>query len=127
MTQRCQNKSHLALSCCLCAFSLRSIKDGKILVQRKGIIRAVMMTDREAEQDLKQITRAYCSGSDSDVFAETLGSRSNPVHRLLLAFFRSRKRFNDTLNTLNVGLCLCRITLILTRVNVITLSLVIMG
>lgn len=48
----------------------------RILAQRKGIIVSVMMTDGKVEQDLKQITRVYCScGSHSDVFADISISR----------------------------------------------------
>lgn len=51
---------------------LRGKKDRKILALRKGIIGAVMTADGKVEQDLKQITRVYCScGSHSDMFADT--------------------------------------------------------
>lgn len=55
----------------LCLLSEQKKNERKILALRKGIIGAVMKTDGKVEQDLKQITRVYCScTSHSDVFVD---------------------------------------------------------
>lgn len=65
-----KQKPPLSVLFSLCLLS-KGGKDRKILALRKGIIGAVMTTDGKVEQDLKQITRVYCScGSHSDVFAD---------------------------------------------------------
>lgn len=65
-----KQKPPLSVLFSLCLLS-KEKTDRKILALRKGIIGAVMTTDGKVEQDLKRITRVYCScGSHSDVFAD---------------------------------------------------------